>query len=289
MQLILNKIMEERSQIKRKTCSPKIISSISLEYLQSTSSPYLNKQSKLAYKSFGEALKIRKKSKNQTQQPKSITDLSISFLPNCPLPKIEEKGNIKSKPMYFKDKLRRQLQKAESKSISNEQYYNLYNDLFEELAEFLAPFTDILRQLKDGIIFYNKPEGYKNCEDRKTELEVIKLEKSVENLNRDKEILVKKLNKLLDELDKYKKENYELVKRITPQMDKFLDYDRVIENLLRQSNTIQNQNIKIKELTQGNTKLSKVIEKLRNSNINIDTLFEQVNKEVIPDCLMTVK
>lgn len=281
--------MEERSQKKRNTCSPKIASSISLEYLQSTSSPYLNKQSKLAYKSFGEALKIRKRSKNQTQQPKCIHDLSVSFLPNCPLPKIEEKGNIKSKPMYFKDKLRRQLQKAESESISNEQYYNLYNDLFEELVEYLAPFTEILRQLKDGIVCYNKAEVYNNCEDKKAELEAVRLGKSIEYLNRDKEILVKKLNKLLDELEKYKKENAELAKRVTPQIDKFLDYDRVIENLLRQSNTIQNQNIKIKELTQGNIKLSKVIDKLRNSNINIDILFEQVNKEVVPDRLMTVK
>lgn len=281
--------MAERPIKKRNTSSPKgIVSCISLEYLQSSSSPYLTKQSKLAYKSFGEAVKIRKRSKNQTQHPKSISDLSLNNIPSFTLPKIEEKGNVKNKLVYFKDKLRRQLQKAESENTSDEQYFNLYNDLFEELIDYLAPFTEILRKLKDGIVTYNRTEVCKDLDDKIYGFEVMKLEKTVDCLNKEKEIMVKKLNKLLDELEKCRKENAEISKKLVPQMDKFLDYDRVIENLLKQSNTIHCQNIKIKELTQGNIKLEKVIEKLRSGNAGIDIVFEQVNNDAHPDFLMIV-
>lgn len=257
---------------------------------QTAYSPYKNQFLRIiSSKQIQKRLIMRTQSKKHTSSS-SLNSISSTFTSSSKnLKNLDEKITItKQIGDSYLEELKKKLQEKSSPAPICE--IRIYFEFLDELIDFLKPLSPVLQTIKSGL--FNLMEEKTENHEWKAKYEIIekcnkKLTKSLELLQKDKQLLIKKLDKsvsIIEELTILTKNQLleidDLKKRCAPNPDKFLDYDNVIDNLLRQSSTICNQNQVIKELSFNEIKLKKVVQKIVLSGYAVEKIVNEVDKEM---------
>ncbi|OMJ69714.1 hypothetical protein SteCoe_32502 [Stentor coeruleus] len=253
-------------------------------------SPYKNQFLRIvSSKQMQKRLIVRAQSKKHISSS-SLSSFSSIFTSSGKNPKILDEKIIVTKQIgdSYLEELKKKLEERTSPAPICE--IRIYFEFLDEIIDFLKPLSPVLQTIKSGL--FNLMEEKTENHEWKAKYKIIeksnqKLSKSLELLQKDKQLLIKKLNKsvsIIEELTCLTKKQLleidDLKKKCSSNPDRFLDYDNVIDNLLRQSSTICNQNQVIKELSLNEIKLKKVVQKISLSGYAVEKIINEVDKEI---------
>ncbi|OMJ74134.1 hypothetical protein SteCoe_27023 [Stentor coeruleus] len=192
---------------------------------------------------------------------------------------------------FFQERLESRLEELSKSPCTSKERLKVFLEFFDEIKNFLTPFTSILSIIKQGIL-YNTDQASADADMQlKYEKSCEKYEKTIANLSKDKSLLIKKLNTALSELhDMTKaKEAFAKCAESLEKKVKFLEVDcdkvHMIENLNKQSEIIHRQTKKIESMMMYEIKMKKIIEKLINCrDMNLTVILDEVKEELENSC-----
>ncbi|OMJ76508.1 hypothetical protein SteCoe_24131 [Stentor coeruleus] len=169
------------------------------------------------------------------------------------------------KAKYFSLKLARMLA---NKSV-NLTYFQIYTEIFNEFADFLPEFKDLLQHLRRGLVVAALREKDFEEFEFKKELERVDmdLDAKYNKERKEKRVLANKLDLLSEEFlkvkDKYEEVQKKVVKYekiIFPDYEEIEKNEKMILNMKNQFNILQKQKSCIHELKKIDPKLKKILD-----------------------------
>jgi hypothetical protein len=153
---------------------------------------------------------------------------------------------------------------------TSELLLNKYRRALDAVAGYFKPYSQVLQIINNEITkkFPEKLEFIgQTIKSSDLEEKIQTLTKEIEDLKTEKFSLIKKLNKSVEKLEKSINENIflqkkynDLQKKFKISCDRFLNAENVAENTLKQTETIQILNSRIKTLLSNEMKLKKIIQ-----------------------------
>jgi predicted nucleic acid-binding Zn-ribbon protein len=258
---------------QRKSLAPASKSSASISSIISLISPSRPSHNSLCHKSLGPAINLRiKYNKNPLLSPPNASlDSSLVSIKGH-LPKIDnnEKPKISHTPEYYKKKLKKLLSKAPDNTDNADERFVIFINIYNEVARNLAPYTEILEYLKENIINLAK-----------NEMENKKLLNTIDDMNKEKNLMNKRLNSLNEELERSKNESELLYKKLK-HAEKFskVNYEELVESSLKKTEILEQQKAKIQELTVNLVILKKTLDKLKSSGVDVLKAIGEVDDDL---------
>ncbi|OMJ69713.1 hypothetical protein SteCoe_32501 [Stentor coeruleus] len=232
-------------------------------------------------------------SKKVSRQSKVISDSPSSIIKSKSEPNRHEPSMSISthNANFFNEKLESRLEELCKNPCTSKMRLSVFLEFFDEITNFLSPFTSILTIIKQGILDNLDQTSVDADMQLKYEKSCEKFEKTIAGLNKDKSLLIKKLNTALSELhDMTKaKESFAKCAESLEKKLKFLEVDcdkvQMIESLNKQSEMIHRQTKKIESMMMYEIKMKKIIEKLVNSrDTNLTVILDEVREELENSC-----
>lgn len=259
----------------RKSLAPANKSSISTSSIPSLISPSKPSHNSISHKSLGPAINLRiKYNKNSLLSPPNASlDSSLVSIKGH-LPKIDnnEKPKINHTPEYYKKKLKKLLSKVPDNTDNTDERFVIFMKIYNEVARNLAPYTELLEYLKENIINLVKND----------EMENQKLLKTIDDMNKEKNLMNKRLNSLNEELERSKNESELLYKKLK-HAEKYskVNYEELVESSLKKTEFLEQQKVKIEELTVNLVILKKTLDKLKSSGVDVLKAIGEVDDDLI--------
>lgn len=168
--------------------------------------------------------------------------------------------------------------------------FHIYSQVFNELADYLIEFKDILMVLKEGLVLSGiKEKDFSDFEYKRNLNNTQKdLSELLEKERRDKALLANKLNKLSDDYMELKKTNESLQKKyseyekiIKNDPNKFIEAEKLLEKMMSQCEIIRKQQDFIHELQHSEIKMKKIIEICEKKGFVVEEVLKQSKHSVL--------
>lgn len=216
------------------------------------------------------------RSKKNREMTPSVSETQLEKTDNIIINRRPRRKTIKATDMsetytnvekakYFSLKLARMLA---NKSV-NLTYFQIYTEIFNEFADFLPEFKDLLQHLRRGLVVAALREKDFEEFEFKKELERVDIDLNTKynKERKEKRILANKLDLLSEEFlkvkDKYEEVQKKVIKYekiIFPGYEEIEKNEKMILNMKNQFNILQKQKSCIHELKKTDPKLKKILE-----------------------------
>ena len=223
--------------------------------------------------------------KPQTKLENSIVNPKV-FLPIEKYSNYQKKYEFSEKAKSLTSRLAYMLSLKSSSSTE----FQIYSKVYQELAEYLDDFKDILETLRKGLVIF----GIKNKDSPEFEFKIeinasacdlgIQLDKE----KKEKSMLINKLNSLSaenlklsekQEITANKCNEYEKIIHKNPSM--FIDAEKLLDKMMKQCEIIRKQQIYIHELQASEMKLNKLIQKCEEKGFNVIEFCSDNNSGIL--------
>lgn len=216
------------------------------------------------------------RSKKNREMTPSVSETQLEKTDNIIINRRPRRKTIKATDMsetytnvekakYFSLKLARMLA---NKSV-NLTYFQIYTEIFNEFADFLPEFKDLLQHLRRGLVVAALREKDFEEFEFKKELERVDIDLNTKynKERKEKRILANKLDLLSEEFlkvkDKYEEVQKKVIKYekiIFPGYEEIEKNEKMILNMKNQFNILQKQKSCIHELKKTDPKLKKILD-----------------------------
>ena len=179
----------------------------------------------------------------------------------------EKAKNLTSRLAYFLS--------LKSSSLTE---FQIYSKVYQELAEYMDDFKDILETLRKGLVIFGIKDKDSPDFEFKTEVNasVCDIGLQLDKEKKEKATLINKLNTLSaenlklsekQEIISSKCNNYEKIIHKNPSM--YIDAEKLVEKMMKQCEIIRKQQIYIHELQASEMKLNKLMQKCEEKGFNV--------------------